>query len=86
MKTARDLNREQYGAPAGLRIMSSYFYLKKRDALAEEVDKFLAISSNGQVPGGDSRVDWAWNFTTPKITKRGQIPHRAEQKPPMSAA
>jgi len=50
MKTARDLNREQYEAPAGLRIMSSYFYLKKRDALAEEVDNFLISSSNGQVP------------------------------------
>jgi TolA-binding protein len=50
MKIARDLNREQYEASAGLRIMSSYFYLKKRDALAEEADKFLASSSNGQVP------------------------------------
>ena len=50
MKTARDLNPEQYGASAGLRIMSSYFYLKKRDALGEEVDKFFTNSPNGQVP------------------------------------
>jgi TolA-binding protein len=50
MKTARALNPEQYGAPAGLRIMSSYFYLKQRDALAQEVDKFFETSPNGQLP------------------------------------
>jgi hypothetical protein len=36
LKTARELNAEQYGAPAGLRIMSSYFYLKQRDPLARK--------------------------------------------------
>ena len=50
MKTARELNQEQYGAPAGLRIMSSYFYLKQRDALVQEVDKFFAAAPDGQVP------------------------------------
>ena len=50
MNTARELNQEQYGAPAGLRIMSSYFYLKQRDALVGEVDKFFGASPNGQVP------------------------------------
>src|SRR5258708_35786029 len=50
MNTARELNQEQYGAPAGLRIMSSYFYLKQRDALVGEVDKFFAASPEGQVP------------------------------------
>ena len=50
LKTARQLNSEQYGTPASLRIMSSYFYQKQRDALAQEVAKFEATSPNGQVP------------------------------------
>ncbi len=50
MNQARQLNKDQYGGPAALRIMSSYFYLKQRDALAKEVDKFYAASPNGQVP------------------------------------
>ena len=47
---ARQLNREQYGSSAALRIMSSYFYLKQRDALAKEIDQFFKTSPNGQVP------------------------------------
>ncbi|MDQ3413983.1 MAG: tetratricopeptide repeat protein [Verrucomicrobiota bacterium] len=50
MQQARELNKEQYGIPAALRIMSSYFYLKQRDPLAKEVDSFYASSPNGQVP------------------------------------
>ncbi|MGH8092833.1 MAG: tetratricopeptide repeat protein [Chthoniobacterales bacterium] len=50
MKLARQLNADQYGTPAALRIMSSYFYLKQRDALAREVDKFYEASPDGQVP------------------------------------
>ena len=50
MKIARELNQEQYGAPTGLRIMSSYFYLKQRDDLVEEVEKFFTAAPNGQVP------------------------------------
>lgn len=50
LNKARNLNRDQYATPAALRIMSSYFYLKQRDALAKEVDKFLAASPNAQVP------------------------------------
>ena len=50
MNTARQLNQEQYGTPAALRIMSSYFYLKQRDALAKEVNQFYEASPNGQVP------------------------------------
>ena len=50
MNTARELNPEQYNGPAGLRIMSSYFYLKQRDALAREVDKFFETSPAGQLP------------------------------------
>jgi len=50
LNLARQLNREQYGAPAALRIMSSYFYSKQREALAKEVDKFYQATPNGQVP------------------------------------
>ncbi len=50
MKQARELNKEQYAIPAALRIMSSYFYLKQRDPLAQEVTGFYEASPNGQVP------------------------------------
>ncbi|MEO7168138.1 MAG: tetratricopeptide repeat protein [Chthoniobacterales bacterium] len=50
MDQARKLNQEQYGTPAALRIMSSYFYLKNHDALAREVDQFYVASPNGGVP------------------------------------
>jgi TolA-binding protein len=58
MNKARQLNKEQYGKLAALRIMSSYFYLKQRDALAKELNKFYETSPDGQVPGGDSRLGW----------------------------
>jgi TolA-binding protein len=51
LNLARQLNAEQYGAPAALRIMSSYFYGKQREALAKEVDKFFQATPKGQVPG-----------------------------------
>ena len=50
MNKARLMNKEQYGNSAVLRIMSSYFYLKQRGALAKEVDKFYEATPNGQVP------------------------------------
>ncbi len=50
LKLARTQNADQYGTPATLRIMSSYFYLKDRDALAQEVDNFFKKSPDGQVP------------------------------------
>ncbi|HEY3663259.1 MAG TPA: tetratricopeptide repeat protein [Chthoniobacterales bacterium] len=50
MKQARELNKDQYGIPAALRIMSSYFYLRQRDPLAKEVNNFYEVSPNGQVP------------------------------------
>ena len=50
LKTAREVNPKQYASSAGLRIMSSYFYLKQRDALAQEVDKSFAASPDGQLP------------------------------------
>jgi TolA-binding protein len=50
MTTARRLDQEQYGTPATLRIMSSYFYLKQRDPLAKEVKKYFETSPDGQLP------------------------------------
>ena len=50
MNQARQLNKDQYGGPAALRILSSYFYLKQRDNLAKEVDKFYAAAPKAQVP------------------------------------
>ncbi len=50
LKQARELNKDQYGTPSALRIMSSYFYLEQREPLAKEVDNFYAASPNGQVP------------------------------------
>ncbi|MBA3830666.1 MAG: tetratricopeptide repeat protein [Chthoniobacterales bacterium] len=50
LKMARQLNPDQYATPATLRIMSSYFYLKQRDALAKEVTSFFAKTPDGQVP------------------------------------
>ena len=56
MKTARELNPEQYGTSAELRILSSYFYLKQRDALAQEMDKFFAGIARRAGASGNSRV------------------------------
>jgi TolA-binding protein len=50
MNIARQLSPDQYGTPAALRIMSSYFYLKQRDALANEVNKYFEDSPGGQIP------------------------------------
>jgi TolA-binding protein len=50
LNTARELDKEQYATPATLRIMSSYFYLKDREALAREVDGFFASNPKGKVP------------------------------------
>ncbi len=50
LKIARDQNPEQYAAPASLRIMSVYFYLRQRDALTKEVNNYLAKSPDNQVP------------------------------------
>jgi TolA-binding protein len=47
---ARKLSSEQYEVPATLRIMSSYFYLKQRDALANEMNVFFEKNPNGKVP------------------------------------
>lgn len=50
LQSARKLNPKQYGTPATLRIMSAYFYEKKHEALAREVDQFGKNSPNEPVP------------------------------------
>ena len=51
LDTSRKLNKEQYYAPATVRIISAHFYSKNRAALVAEVDNFLASGSDANVPG-----------------------------------
>ena len=50
LNTARQSNKEQYYDAATVRIISSYFYLKDRKALTNEVDAFMAANSNAPIP------------------------------------
>jgi TolA-binding protein len=50
LNAARQLNKEQYFDLATVRIISSYFYLRDRGALTNEVNAFMAASPNGNVP------------------------------------
>lgn len=51
LDTSRKLNKEQYYAPATVRIISAHFYMKNRPALVTEVDNFLASGTDAKVPG-----------------------------------
>lgn len=51
LNAARQLNKEQYYDLASVRIVSSYFYLRDRNALTREVDAFMSTSPNAKVPG-----------------------------------
>ena len=51
LDTSRKLNKEQYYAPATVRIISAHFYQKNRPALVTEVNNFLASGSDVKVPG-----------------------------------
>ena len=51
LDTSRKLNKEQYYAPATVRIISAHFYQKNRAALVTEVNNFLASGSDVKVPG-----------------------------------
>jgi TolA-binding protein len=51
LNAARQLNKEQYYDLASVRIVSSYFYLRDRNALTREVDAFTTASPNAKVPG-----------------------------------
>jgi TolA-binding protein len=51
LDTSRKLNKEQYYAPATVRIISAHFYQKNRPALVTEVNSFLASGSDVKVPG-----------------------------------
>jgi TolA-binding protein len=50
LNTARTLDKEQYYNLATLRIISSFFYLKDRNVLANEVNDFMAASAGAKVP------------------------------------
>jgi TolA-binding protein len=50
LNAARQLNKEQNFDLATVRIISSYFYLRDRGALTNEVNAFMAASPNGNVP------------------------------------
>ena len=50
LNAARTLNKEQYSSLATLRIISSYFYLKDRAALTNEVDAFMTSNAQARVP------------------------------------
>src|SRR3954469_23902150 len=50
LDAARQLNKEQYYNLATLRILSSFFYLKDRPALAKEVDAYAAANPDGRIP------------------------------------
>jgi TolA-binding protein len=50
LDASRQLNKEQYYAPATLRIVSSYFYLKDRAALSKEIDAFVANAPDARIP------------------------------------
>jgi tetratricopeptide (TPR) repeat protein len=51
LDTSRKLNKEQYYAPATVRIISAHFYQKNRAPLVAEVNSFLASGSDVKVPG-----------------------------------
>ncbi|MEP7077819.1 MAG: tetratricopeptide repeat protein [Chthoniobacterales bacterium] len=50
LDAARKMDKQQYGTPATLRIISSEFYLRDRAALANEVNGFVSADPNAQVP------------------------------------
>jgi TolA-binding protein len=51
LDASRKLDKEQYFAPATVRIVSAYFYQKNRAALTSEVDKFYAADPAAKIPG-----------------------------------
>jgi TolA-binding protein len=50
LNTARQLDKEHYYDVATVRIASSYFYLRDRNALTREVDAFMAANPNAAIP------------------------------------
>jgi TolA-binding protein len=50
LNAARQLNKDQYYNLASLRIILCQFYLKDRSALTKEVNNFMSISPNTNVP------------------------------------
>ena len=50
LNAARQLNKDQYYDLATVRIVSSYFYLRDRNALTNEVNSFMAANPHAAVP------------------------------------
>jgi TolA-binding protein len=50
LETSRQLSKDQYYNLASLRIILCYFYLKDRAKLTKEVDEFMTISPDTNVP------------------------------------
>jgi len=51
LDAARQLNKDQYYNLATVRIISSFFYLRNRPALTNEVNNFMTTSPTASVPG-----------------------------------
>ncbi len=51
LDAARRLNKNQYYNPATVRIISSFYYLRDRTALTNEVNNFMAAVPNTSLPG-----------------------------------
>jgi TolA-binding protein len=51
LDAARRVNKEQYYNLASIRIISSFYYLRDRAALTNEVNNFMAAVPNAPVPG-----------------------------------
>ncbi|MDQ6808845.1 MAG: tetratricopeptide repeat protein, partial [Verrucomicrobiota bacterium] len=56
LDAARNLNKQQYGSSATLRIISAYFYLKDRPSVAREVDTLVATDPTAKIP--PEILDW----------------------------
>ena len=51
LNAARQLDRQRYYEPATIRIVSSYFAMRDRNALTKELDAFLEAKPDANIPG-----------------------------------
>jgi len=88
LDSARRLNKEQYYNLATVRIISSFFYLRDRAALTNEVNSFMTESPNKNIPG--EILEWLGieyynekNYATAEkyLSALGQIDNPPNVKP-----
>jgi TolA-binding protein len=88
LNAARQLNKEQYYNLATVRIISCYYYLKDRNAVAKEVDNLLAASPATNAPA--EILEWLGiqyynekNYTASEkyFSALGKIENRGNTKP-----